>query len=92
MYKCVQLILKGSQGYTRNSRSISALNIEEQVTFCFKKFAPYLYTPLHTSVPEKFCGRFKWPEWLLLFETGFDFLLDIDEGVSHESFKDLLEI
>ena len=88
----MQFIPKGSQGCTRASKSISELDIEEQITLCFQKFSTYLKTLLDTSEPEKFWGRFTWPEWLLLSETCFDFLLDIDEGGRHDSFKNLLEI
>ena len=91
-YKTVPLISKGSQGCTRASRSTSELDIEEQITLCFKRFATYLETLLDTSDTEKFWGRFTWPEWLHLSEKCFDFLIDIDECVRHDSFSDLLEI
>ena len=91
-YKSVKLISKGTQGFTRASSSTSELDIEDQITLCFKKFSTYLQTLLDCTDPEKFWGRFAWPEWLLLSETCFDFLLDIAEDVREESFKDLLEI
>ena len=88
----MKLISKGTQGFTRASSSTSELDIEDKITLCFKKFSTYLQTLLDCTDPEKFWGRFAWPEWLLLSETCFDFLLDIAEDVREESFKDLLEI
>ena len=69
-----------------------AKDIEEQITLCFQKFATYLQTLLDVSVPDKFWARFAWPEWLLLSETCFDFLIEIDESVRRVSFNDLIEI
>ena len=81
----MELIAKGTQGSTRASRATSDLNIEEQITLCFQKITTYLQTLLDVSVPDKFCARFSWPEWLLLSETCFYFLIEIDENVRRVS-------
>ena len=88
----MELIAKGTQGSTRASRATSDLNIEEQITLCFQKFTTYLQTLLDVSVPDKFWARRAWPEWLLLSEICFAFLIEIDESVRRVSFNELIEI
>ena len=52
----------------------------------------YLEKLLDRSNPEKFWGRFTWPEWLSLAEDCFDFTKDVSLSIRKSLFSDFVQI